>query len=162
MHWNFRIVRRKYEIKVEDKSTTSYYYALHEAFYDKLGKVVAITTDPIDIGGDNISSLRYTWSKMALAFSAPILDFDKIPEEGHDSEDPLVKEPEKEDFVDMTEEIGEFKLTVEDKKEMYDADEKERIKQEKDHEKNFVGIKGVNKITEAVLKRVKKDERKRK
>jgi hypothetical protein len=47
MHWNYRLVKDRHG-----------FISIHEAYYHKNGRMYAITTEPISIGGDNISEIR--------------------------------------------------------------------------------------------------------
>jgi hypothetical protein len=92
MGWNNRVVKRLHTwVDAKGQQRSDYTYGIHEAYYDKNDKVVEITEDAIECHGETIEELRRHWCMMAEAFGQPILDFDKIPEEGHDTENPLVK-----------------------------------------------------------------------
>jgi hypothetical protein len=151
--WNYRLVRKKTIWKDKDgKERINYGYGIHEAFYDKNGKVTAITEDPVEIYGENAKECRHAWVMQAEAFGHPILDYDKIPEEGVDKEDPLVKPIAQQELVGP-EEQKEFEQMMND----FDADayraeeEVVRIKIEKEHVKKFVGIPTRKKLISALV-----------
>ena len=86
--WNYRIVRKK----VEDNPEV-FRYGIHEAYYDKNGKISAITEEPEDVVSftgdiepDGLKTheevLKEILRLMLLACDKPMLDWDKIPEEG--------------------------------------------------------------------------------
>lgn len=130
--WNYRIVRKKHVWKdprtQEEKE--SYLYGIHEAYYDKAGKVGAITENPVEPSGETIEDLRHSWMRMAEAFGQPLLDYDHIPEPGY------VDESEDEKF-----EVGEITrepMTQEKLSELDAELERERIESEQQHQE-FVG-----------------------
>jgi hypothetical protein len=94
MSWNNRIVRKKHisKTKVNGKKTISYTYGIHVAYCDKNGKVLAITKDPVEPHGDTVSDLKKGYLMQADAFTKPVLDYDKIPEEGAIDEWALTEE----------------------------------------------------------------------
>lgn len=77
-HWNYRVVRRTFNVAgaVEER------WAIHEAYYDDAGKVRSITKNGVGPRGDSLKELRESTIVMRRAFAAPVLDYDKIPEEG--------------------------------------------------------------------------------
>ena len=91
-HWNHRVVRRTYP----DGTTT---LSIHEAFCDSDGLVWGITEDPVsplavenfprcpDDAREGIPELKEVLGWMLKACDTPILDYDKIPEEGAKSPD---------------------------------------------------------------------------
>lgn len=92
MSWNCRIVRHKHIVKHDDKEYITHWYGIHEAYYDENGLVGMITKEPRCITGDTVSDLKMGLEQQAKAFSAPILDYDNIPEPGcvmdlHDDND---------------------------------------------------------------------------
>ena len=150
--WNYRIVRKK--------ERTHYTYAIHEAYYDKKGKVGLITQDPIKPFGENIEELRHSWLMMAEAFSQPVLDYDSIPEPGYDrKEDPvgtMLDERSKKieagdgEFIPWEEVKKEFeeKLGPFDEEQYYKKVENERKKKEKMHKDHFIGITSLRELIE--------------
>ena len=149
--WNYRVVRKRNVSPDTKDESTSYTYAIHEAYYDNNGHVGAITQDPIEPFGENIEELRHAWVMMAEAFGLPILDFESIPEPGYErKEDPMasvldkrIKEMETGEVEgipfekvkkDLEEKFGHF-----DDKEYENQIETERVKQEKIHSETFVG-----------------------
>lgn len=155
--WNHRLVRKKYEYKIGNKKKISYYYGIHEAYYDKLGKVVAITQDPTDVTGETIDSVMVSYDMILEAFGQPLLDFDKIPEPGHDKNDAMVKRITKKDLVEATE-IDfkkEFKITKADERKWEKEETDKRLKSEKNHSKNFIG-KNKKQLLKSVLETSKK------
>lgn len=77
--WNHRVVKRDFDTCSEKE--TRYYIA--EAYYDENGKVFAITDDPVDPGfGESIEELKQSLEWMQKCLEHPVLDYDKIPEEG--------------------------------------------------------------------------------
>lgn len=77
-HWNHRVVKRVY--KMGDYEETS--YGVHEAYYDDNNKVNMITEEPVGPHGETMKELRQCLEWMTKALEHPILDYDKIPEEG--------------------------------------------------------------------------------
>ena len=92
-HWNHRIIRKTYPCG-------SVILGIHEVFCDDEGRVWAASEEPIaptvvekypspmsaDLG-ETVDDLKTVLGWMLEALTAPILDFDSIPEEGVD--DPL-------------------------------------------------------------------------
>jgi hypothetical protein len=74
-HWNHRVVKRTFE-------GGEVIYAIHEAYYDDNKKVWAITEEGVDAHGETMEELKQSLEWMQKALEAPILDYDKIPEEG--------------------------------------------------------------------------------
>ena len=86
--WSYRIVRKKnvwQDPRTQEEE--SFLYGIHEAYYDKAGKVSAITENPVELSGEIIEELRHSWVMMAEAFGKPMLDYDNIPEPGYVDED---------------------------------------------------------------------------
>lgn len=88
--WNYRLVRRKFP----DGNSM---LGICEAFNDENGLVWAITTDHIDIAvnesfGETVNDIKDQLNWMLKACSAPILDFDNIPEDGakHPMDNPML------------------------------------------------------------------------
>ncbi len=89
-YWNYRVVRHKETQKYNKKSYATYWYAVHEAYYDDNGFVGAITKDPTEPFGEMVSECKESYEMMAEAFKAPILDYDQIPEPGYTKDaDPI-------------------------------------------------------------------------
>jgi hypothetical protein len=154
--WNFRVVRKRYV--AHDTERVSHTYAIHEAYYDNNGHVGAVTRDPVEPFGENIEELRHSWVMMAEAFGLPILDFDSIPEPGHEKkEDPVVsvldkriKEMEAGEVEgipfeqvkkDLEEKFGPF-----DEEEYESQIEAERVEKEKIHTEAFVTTSPLKKL----------------
>lgn len=78
MSWNHRVVKRM--IKGLNEEVPS--FGIHEAFYDKNGRVWGITQEPMDPHGETIEELRQDLEWMMKALEHPVLDYDAIPEEG--------------------------------------------------------------------------------
>ena len=161
--WNYRVVRKK--------ERTYYTYAIHEAYYDKKGKVGLITQEAINPFGENIEELRHSWLMMAEAFSQPVLDYDSIPEPGYDrNEDPLgttlderVKKIESgdEEFIPWEEVKKEIekKFGPLDTEQYYKEVEKERIKKEKIHDKDFIGVTPLEELVRKIYMDYKRQSR---
>ena len=84
-HWNHRVVRKTYP-------SGEVLLNIHEAFCDAEGRVWAITQDPTspcvcESDEEDVDALKKVIGWMLKACDAPILDFDKIPEEGAKSPD---------------------------------------------------------------------------
>jgi hypothetical protein len=77
-YWNHRIVRRTFE-------SAEVAYSIHEAFYDDEDRVRAITSDSVGPEGETLDELRESYFELAEAFGRPVLEHDKIPEEGASS-----------------------------------------------------------------------------
>lgn len=87
-HWNHRVVRRTYP-------DGTVILGVHEAFCDSNGLVWGVTQDPVrpivvdhgidGIPGETVDDLKQVINWMLNACDAPILDYDKIPEEGVDA-----------------------------------------------------------------------------
>lgn len=83
MGWNHRVVRRVFP----DAPGTPVLYGIHEAFCDNQGRVWGITEEPVRVTSDGeepdpVAALRWTLDKMLKALDKPVIDYDKIPEEG--------------------------------------------------------------------------------
>ncbi len=89
--WNYRIVRHrdplpKYLMLKKNKEHREKYYpkdyiewfAIHEAYYNKNGKMRAITEEPIKVMTDEFSKKEFKWvlSKMRQAVDRPVIDFE--------------------------------------------------------------------------------------
>lgn len=68
MTWNYRVVRRKTEAET--------FYQIHEAYYNKKGKVTAITEDGIALGSDDVAGLIRTLPWYIEALLRPVIDYD--------------------------------------------------------------------------------------
>ena len=74
-HWNHRVVKRMFE---GGESC----FGIHEVYYDENNKVWAISSEPDEVSGDTLDDLKQTLEWMQASLNAPVLDYDKIPEEG--------------------------------------------------------------------------------
>lgn len=149
MGWNYRVVRQKHETPIGDTIRTFYTYEIHEAYYDDTDHVVAITENAVNPFGENIRELRTSWVMMAEAFGKPILDSDKIPEDGYNPKNPFTDESD--DFEKMSNEEKE-ELIKKEEEELAKSDwkefdskayeqecENERLNEEVVHNEKFVG-----------------------
>ena len=87
MTWSYRIIRHKdkYEKELYDKlkkdkrwkgKRENIWYAIHEVHYRKNGKPYLVTTEPINIIGNNKDELlNDLFSIMKDAFHYPVLDY---------------------------------------------------------------------------------------
>ena len=148
--WGNRIVRRKHQYTFPDgKMRVDFTYGIHEAYYDKFDKVVAITQDPIDPHGETVADLRRGWVMMGEAFGLPVLDYDQIPELGHDPENLLVRTDDLRRQIEeeLTSEESRDESKEEQKPLLPDFDrdayekeqEAERALEEKNHNEKFLG-----------------------
>ena len=74
MTWNYRIVKRK-------DSTGEYFFAVHEAYYNKNNKISSITEEPIKIIGNDVEEIfsEIDMIKKDLERSKnDIIDYDNI------------------------------------------------------------------------------------
>ena len=78
MSWNYRVVRRWL------KDSGEYQLGVHEAYYDKNGRVRAISEEPepmVVFGKEaKIEQLQEMRMMMFKAIQQPILDYDKVPD----------------------------------------------------------------------------------
>lgn len=77
--WNHRVVKRTYTYKRGNgKELKEVVYGIHEAHYNRRSTRTpwAITADPIDVVGDNVTGLRWTLRAMLRALKTPVLDYD--------------------------------------------------------------------------------------
>lgn len=140
---NYRIVRRRYERVVCGKKRVDYTYDIHEVYYDKKGKVVAFTVDSIGPFGENVQELRDDWLRFSDAFSKPILDYDKIPEDGRDKNDRLVKD-KKPKKLHLYKPAKLSKLDEEVDRMLDELNEINRVYAEEEHNKEYVGVKKID------------------
>jgi hypothetical protein len=154
--WNYRVVRKRYVNP--DTERVSYTYAIHEAYYNNNGHVGSITQNPVEPFGENVEELRHSWIMMAEAFGQPLLDFDRIPESGYESQenpmastlDKRIKEfgngelkgiPFEQVMKEFEEKFGPF-----DEKEYEKLIETERLEKEKIHIEVFVATTPLEKL----------------
>ena len=147
MGWNNRVVRRFHQwVDAKGQQRGDWTYGIHEAYYDKNNKVMAITEDPVEPHGETVAEMRRHWCMMAEAFGQPILDADCIPEPGYDPEDPLVKTADLKKELEM--ESAESEESIEPQTPLlgdfdHAAYEKEQLADlksaEKKHDEEFVG-----------------------
>lgn len=78
MTWNYRVLRRV--------SNGEPWLAIYEVYYDKNGKANAMTQDPVHVIGESLKDLAEAYAMQAEAFAQPVLDYDKIPEPGAESD----------------------------------------------------------------------------
>lgn len=69
MPWNYRVFRHQY---TKDGKC---YYAIHECYYDKDGKVNGWTERAIEPYGDTVEELQDVLEMMGEAFSKPVLEY---------------------------------------------------------------------------------------
>lgn len=144
--WNYRIVRKKHNIRNE---RIEYTYGIHEVFYDKNKKAVACTVDPVSPFGSNIQELRTAWIMQCEAFGQPILNFDQIPEPGHDKNDDLVKPTDKIKTYPYKP-PKKTKKHLKEIEEFHKMCENERVIQEVKHAAEFVSVRPFNKLVEKI------------
>ncbi len=158
--WNYRVVRKRTVLAdtKSKKERTYFTYAIHEAYYDKNGKVGSITQESVNPFGENVEELRHSWVMTAEAFGQSILDYDNIPEPGYErKEDPIGSildermkklETGDEEFIPW----DEVKRKMKEKhgyldQEQYEKEvENERKKKEKIHEEYFIGVSPLEKL----------------
>jgi hypothetical protein len=150
--WNYRIVRKEFK---NHRNQVEYTYGIHEAFMDKNGKVVTVTQDAVEPFGQTVTELRNAWFMMMEAFGQPILDYNKIPEEGHDTKDPLVCVSNNLDVLPEEEQKKfeeEMRLDTQkiDWDEFFKEEEQKRLQCEKDHKESFMKAKKFNELFDAI------------
>lgn len=71
MTWNYRLI---------DIGTKQHpYYAIHEVYYDKKGKIEGWTENPIDIGSEDPKEIKDIMTTMLIdVHKAPILRIKKV------------------------------------------------------------------------------------
>lgn len=74
-HWNYRVVRREYEISPGDIEVS---YEIHEAHYDIITdtKPSLISIDPVGVHAGSLEGLDLVLSRMKEALRKPVLDYD--------------------------------------------------------------------------------------
>jgi hypothetical protein len=72
MSWNYRLIRRPNGPTPHEDEP--YFFAIHEVYYDKKGKVEAWSADPIHAGGTTFEALRGDLTFMVGALSKPVLE----------------------------------------------------------------------------------------
>ena len=142
--WNYRIVRKKHirQDPGTQEEKESFSYGIHEAYYDKAGKVGAITENPVELSGETIEELRHSWVMMAEAFGQPLLDYDNIPEPGYVDED----DGEYTEVADIPWEP----MTQAESAELDAEIEKERVESEQQHQ-DFVGTPTLKALFEKII-----------
>lgn len=94
-HWNHRVVKKIYRgVDRLGNRWEEIWYGIHEAYYDDQGLVFAITEEPVAIIGDNYKKLKETVEWVMNCVDKPILDYDKIPEEGAENPADAAEEDE--------------------------------------------------------------------
>lgn len=161
MGWNYRLVRKKHEwTDAKGETRIDYTYGIHEAFYDKLGKVVMITEDAMEPFGETAKDCRHSWVMMGEAFGKPILDYNQIPEPGHDTEDSLanvdklkeeleeaVATKDDEDSKEINNWINDF-----DREAFEKEQEAERVASEVEHTDKFGNYEVYEELISAIFK----------
>jgi len=72
MTWNYRIIAHK--------DGDSYYYEIHEVYYDKTGKPDGYTKNAT-VGSESIEGIEWSLEKMKECLSKPILSAENFPDE---------------------------------------------------------------------------------
>ena len=72
MTWNYRLVKRKYEVKDEIVIE----FGIHEAYYGEDGEVESITSLPSRLVGESDTGLYHMVEKMKGAFFKEILRYE--------------------------------------------------------------------------------------
>jgi len=57
-------------------------YAIHEAYYDKNGRIWTVSVEPVYPEGDSVQELESELREQLKALAKPVLDYDSIPEPG--------------------------------------------------------------------------------
>lgn len=73
MSWNYRVCRHYSTLP---DGTVEDYYRIHEVYYDKRGKITAVSVDGIDPHGLTLTGLKKDLSMMRAALKQPVLEFD--------------------------------------------------------------------------------------
>jgi hypothetical protein len=159
--WNYRVVKKiiKNTHPSLNEEVERVVYGIHEAFYDQNGRVRAVTQDPINLLWEDIDTLRKSWVMMAQAFGLPILDFDKIPEDGAIGfrEDPE-NEDDDEDQMDEVDHGHEFFEEDDfDLRAFLNEEAEERRKAEMKHGEKFVGTPTLEKLFSKLVEEYLKD-----
>ena len=68
--WNYRIIKTTHG--EED------FYSIHEVYYNRAGEICAISEDPMEPHGSNLSEIGRDLDFMAEAFTRPVLMKDEI------------------------------------------------------------------------------------
>ena len=139
-HFNNRIARRRREHIINGKINVSYEYFIVNAFYDHNGKVWGCSQDPRVVYGENLDELAGCYIQFKEAFYAPILDFDKIPEEGardpSDEREVLLEKIE-EAIMEAEDDVldGDDLRCTDEEIEKFDREQEEiRLKNEKEYD----------------------------
>jgi hypothetical protein len=71
--WNYRVVKMADEVKLKG-FPKSYSYGIYEVYYDKKGKPIGWSSDPMWPIGEDLAELLGDFDYMHQAFSRPILE----------------------------------------------------------------------------------------
>jgi hypothetical protein len=90
MSWNYRIVRRRKKLsksmakKLKDNYPEGYVesFEIHEAYYNKRGKLDGITKEPVTVYAEKYSKAEFnrTLKWMRKAVTKPVIDYDTCKE----------------------------------------------------------------------------------
>lgn len=78
--WNYRIICHRE--RPTKKSRWTYWFAVHEAYYDHNGLVHSWTATPVYPQGDSLKELRDGFTLYMQAFQKPVLNEWQLPEKG--------------------------------------------------------------------------------
>lgn len=76
MSWNYRLCKQTYGDEV--------LYGIHEVYYNKSGKITAVTLNPVTFTAETSEEVRTSIERAAIAFNRDVVDLDTIeyaPEE---------------------------------------------------------------------------------
>jgi len=73
MSWNYRVLAHK--------NGESFYFKIHEVYYDKNSLPNAMTERAISVGGETLHDVLWVLSEMKKALEKPVLSFDDFPNE---------------------------------------------------------------------------------
>ena len=71
MSWNYRVIKRKYEMSYGNV----YEWAIYEVYYDADGNPDGVTVDPVFPRGDTREELGEAFMLYMKAFEKPVLDY---------------------------------------------------------------------------------------
>jgi hypothetical protein len=152
--WNYRVVRRKHpgQDPQSQAEHLTYSYGIHEAYYDQSEHVTMITQDAVEPFGETIEELRHMWVMMAEAFAQPLLDYDMIPELGYDDTYEARTDEAKENYMTEEEMVDDAwgPMASQELSDFHMTQEHERVQLEQRHGQEFVGVKPLKSLLDAV------------
>lgn len=78
MSWNYRVVRRTFQIPTHEGENEEVLYGIHEVYYNDNGEIWTLTEEPVEVISETAEHMAEVLSMMKRALELPVLDYDEL------------------------------------------------------------------------------------